>query len=215
MAFDDPAYRTTDEEFRDLQRGRTTNAQLTKKIVSNRRGKAGSVPRDGNRKERIERIKAKGKGTLLKKTGKRRRRRRIGKIRSKISGSLFKKGKGFVISVVIFSWVITVWLTIQLPFYAFSLLAFVIEDADIFDLFGFASAGLYILTGLVIMAIGWVSLLVASFQYYMGGVNCLGGKNAAGKWLLFAVAMAAYGPWPGNFGPWILLWMIYVAYHPE
>jgi len=208
MAFDDPAYRTKDEDFREQQKGRATNAQIIKKNASRSRGLS--------KAKRIRIINEKGKGALLNKTvEKNLKKQKLGGVKAKVVGGLFKKGKGFAISVVIFSWVITVWLWIQLPIFALSMLAFFLDETITFKFFNFLGESLYPFFSILIMPIGWGSLLIASIQYKWGGVHCLLGKNAAGKILLFAVALAAYGPWPGNFGPWILLWMVYVAYHPE
>lgn len=142
--------------------------------------------------------------------------------------------RAFSTSVVIFSWTLTVYLIIQLPLAAFSLLmmgaAASVEGNWIYDaalniwntvgtILGLPTvdiSSLFFLGMAGALVAGYTCLFGALIQYKMAILHPLGGNEGiTAKKGTFLAAFVLYAVPGFNLIPWVWLWMIPVTIYPK
>ncbi|MEM9336744.1 MAG: hypothetical protein AAGA35_02740 [Patescibacteria group bacterium] len=77
-------------------------------------------------------------------------------------------------------------------------------------------ASLLFLPGyLAVLAIGWITLAIASFMYKIAGFEPLGGTHATLKYVTFLCAMTMYALPLANIFPWFILFTLIVWWYPR
>ncbi len=86
---------------------------------------------------------------------------------------------------------------------------------DFFDIDPNIIGGLFLMTHLIVMIIGWLTLFTAVFIYKASGNNPVFGNGAGGKSMTFLLALIAYAIPFINIFPWFAIWTLMVLKNPK
>ncbi len=157
---------------------------------------------------------------------------------------LFARTKATANNVSIMMWGGTLWFSFQLPFALISLAMFGISSAvhtavnasgfisaaawlankvvsGVSSVFGFdvnlleMADSFFLVTYLLVLAVGILSIFVAYLQYSLSFLRPLSGEMAGLKIGVLLLAVAGYSIPLLNLFPWILLWMAVVWKYPK
>lgn len=145
------------------------------------------------------------------------------------------------ISVASFSWIIYLWLMVQLPFAILSIITLgivgaidslggggffswviggIIEGVNaVTSLFGVdfvkIALTLFMVFQVIILALGLICILIMYFQYIIGGINPIFGKSSSAKVGALILTIIGYCMPILNLFPFIFFWMFVVWWKPR
>lgn len=85
----------------------------------------------------------------------------------------------------------------------------------LFDIDPNIVGGIFMMTNMIVMVIGWLTLFTAAFIYLGSGNKPILGKSGGAKTMTFLLAMVAYAIPFLNIFPWFIIWTLMVLKNPK